>query len=214
MRGTLKFARVAASLSALFLVLAASAAAQSRAGGAGHPAGIAPSVRVVPIRPGSRVGTPLNPNFAPIGTVPGLSFNIQALAAADRRNRSRAPRGEVSTPLLWYSPYYSPYADYYEAPQPPYDYGYAPQQTAAPPSEPAPEPLSAEPQTPPPDVGQFVLVRLDGHVIFAVAFMAVDGRVTYVTREGLRRSFPISELDKDATRQMNEANGTSVSLPD
>ena len=70
-----------------------------------------------------------------------------------------------------------------------------------------------EPQPPPPEVGQFVLVRLDGQVLFAVAFTTVNGRLTYVTREGLRRSFPVSELDKDATRQMNDANGASVSLP-
>ena len=74
--------------------------------------------------------------------------------------------------------------------------------------------MSAELQPPPPDVGQFVLVRLDGQVIFVSAFMAVDGRITYVTREGVRRSFPISELDKQATRQINEANGTDISLPD
>ena len=174
----------------------------------------------MPIRPGATVGTPLNPNFAPIRNVPGLSFNIQALAAADRRNFRRSRRGGVVAPLLWYSPYYSPYLDYDEEPEPPYDYSYGYQPPPLPPrptpAQPVPSegPLvSATPQAPPPDVGQFALVRLDGQVIFASAFMATNGRVTYVTREGIRRSFPISELDKDATRQMNEANGTSISLP-
>ena len=176
----------------------------------------------MPIRPGATVGTPLNPNFAPIRNVPGLSFNIQALAAADRRNARRSRRGGVA-PLLWYSPYYSPYLDYDEEPEPPYDYTYGYQQPQPPP-QPAPAPpqylpneaptVSFGPSAPPPDVGQFALVRLDGQVIFASAFMATNGRVTYVTREGIRRSFPLSELDKDATRQMNEANGTSISLPD
>lgn len=234
MAGTAKSAGTVAVLVAMGLVVAASASAQSHTSTFGHPAGrIAPRVRPVPIRPGSTVGTPLNPNFAPIGTVPGLSFNIQALAAADRHRRGR--RGEVVTPFLWYAPYYSPYLDYDETPEPPYDYsegqpqaypypqgypyprGYGYPRSVPPPtqpSEPVPPPANAEPQAPLPDVGQFVLVRLDGQVIFASAFMVANGRVTYVTREGIRRSFPISELDKDATRQMNEANGTSVSLPD
>ena len=234
MAGTANLIRAVVTFVALGVVIAASASAQSHASTFGHPAGrIAPRVRPVPIRPGSTVGTPLNPNFAPIGTVPGLSFNIQALAAADRHRRGH--RGQVVTPFVWYAPYYTPYLDYDEEPEPPYDYsegqpqaypytqgyqypqGYGYPQSAPPPAqppEPAPPPASSEPQPPPPDVGQFVLVRLDGQVIFASAFMAANGRVTYVTREGIRRSFPISELDKEATRQMNEANGTSVSLPD
>jgi hypothetical protein len=67
---------------------------------------------------------------------------------------------------------------------------------------------------PPPELGQLILVRRDGKVLLAVAFTVRDGDVTYVTTEGTRRSFPVSELDKEATRQMNDANGTSVSLPD
>ena len=229
----LKVVGFVSALVALSLALSAAALAQSHGGGAaggiGHPAGnIAPRTRPMPIRPGATVGTPLNPNFAPIRTVPGLSFNIQALAAADRRNARRSRRGGVVAPLLWYSPYYSPYLDYDEEPQPPYDYSYGqpqnygqtlsygqPQyrQAVTPPAQPVEPSASLEPQAPPPDVGQFALVRLDGQVIFVSAFMTVSGRVTYVTREGIRRSFPISELDKDATRQMNEANGTSISLP-
>lgn len=221
MAGKVKCARFLASAGSLLLLIGAGAAAQSHGGGLGHPAGGAVrSARVAPIRPGSRVGTPLNPNFAPIGTVPGLSFNLQGLAAADRRNFARGRGGQFGTPLLWYSPFYTPYLDYsYDQPQPPYDYEQLPQQQSPQAaqfdqSEPAPAPEAAEPQPPPPEVGQFVLVRMDGRVIFASAFTTVDGRVTYITREGLRRSFPLSELDKDATREMNEANGTSVSLPD
>jgi hypothetical protein len=207
-------------LAVVLLSFASSSAAQVRG------AAIARSmpVRAIPIRVGGirqaqRVGTPLQPNFGPISRVPGLSFNIQALAPADRRARRR---GQFVTPLLWYSPFYSPYVDYsYDQPQPPYDYYYqqpppaprtAPQPPRFAPSEPSS--ASAEPQPPPPELGQFILVRLDGQVVFAVAFTTVNGRVTYVTREGLRRSFPVAELDKDATRQMNDANGTSVSLPD
>ena len=66
---------------------------------------------------------------------------------------------------------------------------------------------------PPPELGQLILVRRDGKVLLAVAFTVRNGDLTYVTTEGARRSFPVSELDKEATRQMNDANGTSVSLP-
>jgi hypothetical protein len=80
-----------------------------------------------------------------------------------------------------------------------------------------PAPRAVEPQTPappPPELGQLILVRRDGQVLLAVAFTTNRGQLTYITRDGTRRSFPVSELDKDATRQMNEANGTSVSLPE
>lgn len=206
-------------LAVLLLPFASSAAAQVRGVGIGRPM----PMRSAPIRAGGfrrmqRAGTPLNPNFGPISRVPGLSFNIQALAPADRRARRR---GRFVTPFLGYSPFYSPYEDdSYDEPQPPYDYQQQlppPPQTAAQPPQFAPsEPssASAEPQPPPPEVGQLILVRLDGRVVFAVAFTTVNGRLTYVTREGLRRSFPVAELDKDATRQMNDANGTSISLPD
>ena len=200
-------------LVALLLSFAPRASAQAHSAGIAHSG----SARPAPIRPGGRVATPLQPNFAPIARVPGLAFNVQSLAATGRPGFGRR-RGQIVTPLLWYAPFYSPYADYsYEAPQPPYDDQQPPQQAAAPPPQYAPgeQPAASEElEPPPPEVGQFILVRLDGQVVFAVAFTSVDGRLTYVTREGLRRSFPVAELDKDATRQMNDANGTSVSLPD
>ena len=203
-------------LVALLLPIASSAAPQAR----GASIGRASSMRAAPtrgIRPAQLVPTPLQPNFAPIARVPGLAFNVQSLAATGRPGFSRR-RDQAAAPLLWYSPFYSPYADYsYDAqqPQPPYD-DQQPPQAAAPPSQFAPSDAysaSDELQPAPPEVGQFILVRLDGQVVFAVAFTAVDGRLTYVTREGLRRSFPVSELDKQATLQMNDANGTSISLP-
>jgi len=213
---------IAKAVGLVFLGAVLSLAFSAEAAAQVHSAGAAGSIHSAPIRsgggirPAGRVGTPLQPNFAPLYTVPGLSFDIRSLAAASRPGFGRR-RGQYVSPFLWYYPFYSPYADYSYEVQPPYEY---PQQEAQPAPSPAPaapseEPsVSAELQPPPPDVGQFVLVRLDGQVIFVSAFMAVDGRITYVTREGVRRSFPISELDKQATRQINEANGTDISLPD
>lgn len=63
------------------------------------------------------------------------------------------------------------------------------------------------------DAGQLILVRRDGQILQTVAFMASGERLTYITPNGVRRSFPIAELDKDATRQMNDASGSTVALP-
>jgi len=69
----------------------------------------------------------------------------------------------------------------------------------------APEPLH--------DAGEFVLVRRDGRLVFAVAFAAEGDQLTYVTREGVRRALPLAELDIETTRRMNEERGTTIHLP-
>jgi hypothetical protein len=108
-----------------------------------------------------------------------------------------------------YPPYGSAVPDYYTQ-QPQF---MIPQPGALAPAENAPSAALPAP-VPPPELGQLILVRRDGKVLLAVAFTVRNGELTYVTTEGARRSFPVSELDKEATRQMNDANGTSVSLPD
>jgi hypothetical protein len=184
------------------------------------------------------VGTPLNPNFAPLRGVPGLGFDYSHLAAIQGASRGRfgrggRDRGGFFTPLFFgglpYYPYDYPYDTEYPydnvAPAPDNYTGagqqpifVVPQQqpnTSAP-AEPAPS-QAATPQAPPPpppELGQLILVRSDGEVLLAVAFTVSKGRLTYITNEGTKRSFPVSELDKQATQQMNDANGTSVSLPE
>src|SRR5581483_8903513 len=88
-----------------------------------------------------------------------------------------------------------------------------PQQTLAGASAGSAPSAPAATQAPPPELGQLILVRRDGQIVMAVAFTVRNGQLTYVTNEGTRRSFPVSELAKDTTRQMNEANGTFVSIP-
>jgi hypothetical protein len=69
------------------------------------------------------------------------------------------------------------------------------------------------PQTEPVrDVGEFVLVRRDGRILFASMFSVVGDQLLYVTPEGMRRRIPLAELDGDATQQMNEARGTTVQI--
>ena len=63
-----------------------------------------------------------------------------------------------------------------------------------------------------PDVGNFILVRRDGRLLFASVFSVVGSQVQYVTPEGIRRTLAISDLDAVATQQMNEARGTTVEI--
>ena len=66
---------------------------------------------------------------------------------------------------------------------------------------------------PPREAAEYVLLRRDGRLLFAVAF-STDGRLlTYITREGVRRSVPLADLDLEATRRMNEERGITVHLP-
>jgi hypothetical protein len=62
------------------------------------------------------------------------------------------------------------------------------------------------------DVGDFILVRRDGRVLFASLFSVVGTQLQYVTPEGIRHTLAMSDLDADATQQMNEARGTTVQI--
>jgi len=80
-------------------------------------------------------------------------------------------------------------------------------------AQPAPAPQPAVEQPPLPDPGEFVLVQRDGRLLFAVAFTAQPGHVVYVTKEGLRRSISLDQLDVDTTLRMNEERGSSIQIP-
>jgi hypothetical protein len=76
-------------------------------------------------------------------------------------------------------------------------------------SEPQPERAAA----PDPDPEQFVFVRRDGGLVFAVAYTWENGTLRYVTPEGLRRSMGRDALDLDATQQFNEQRGLNFRGP-
>jgi hypothetical protein len=186
----------------------------------------ASSVRRAPL-----VGTALVPNFAPIpggsAAVPGLGFDYDHVVAVGRSRRTpsgRPHRAQFVTPIFFDAglPLYD-YADLgYDTQLQPQQPGTPtvivlqpppqPAEMQPPPAAPAPD---AAPATPDPvrDVGDFILVRRDGQVALAAAFTTSGDRLTYVTREGTRRSFPVAELDTVATRQMNDANGTTLTFP-
>lgn len=71
---------------------------------------------------------------------------------------------------------------------------------------------AAPPEEPVRDVGEFILVRRDGRILFASMFSVVGEQVLYITPEGMRRTIAVEELDADATQQMNEARGTTVQI--
>jgi hypothetical protein len=80
----------------------------------------------------------------------------------------------------------------------------------------AQQPISSEApdatETPVPDIGDFILVRRDGRIVFASLFSVIGKQVRYITPEGTRRTLALADLDSDATQQMNEARGTTVRL--
>ncbi len=77
----------------------------------------------------------------------------------------------------------------------------------------APAPLVEAASTVPGESDQFVFVRRDGTVFFAVAYAWENGTLRYVTGEGLRHTVAEDTLDLDATRQFNEQRGLSFRLP-
>jgi len=77
------------------------------------------------------------------------------------------------------------------------------------PSAPAAQPPFYEPEA---SASELVFIRRDGSLLFAVAYTVRAARVVYVTRDGLRRSVPLADLDLDASREMNEARGSFLQL--
>ena len=63
------------------------------------------------------------------------------------------------------------------------------------------------------DNEEFVFVRRDGTLFFAVAYSWEKGTLHYITSQGLPRTITEDTLDLDATRQFNEQRGLSFRLP-
>jgi len=173
--------------------------------------------------------------------VPGLGFDYSHLAAiGGSRGHGRGffPGHDRNRPFLAYFPffgggYYLPlYDDYDEGPaaeeqqaeavEPDYypgSYPY-PESYPAPPRPgdtpegfPAPAPVTSAAATPERPADQYVFVRRDGTLFFAVAYTWDSGNLRYVTSEGLRRSVAGETLDLDATQQFNEQRGLIFRIP-
>ena len=173
--------------------------------------------------------------FAPISVqqllnpVPGLGFDFAHLAAINRNLDVRALVDPVTqqrlalserilreTGATSFAPIFFPWSGAAFSQPPVVVILQQPPATAAP-TEPAPAPAppaaaQAVPEQPVPDVGEFVFVRRNGTLLFVVAFRQQDDRVIYVTREGLRLSVLVADLDVDATLRINEDRGTDLHL--
>ena len=182
-------------------------------------AAVSPAIRQVRYIQKSPAGQ-VTLGFSSFGNSAGLA---RAFRNYPPSNRIRGGRGgpAVFVPILYNGyPYYV--GDYYgdssnydqpQQPQPiadqqPVPVAQQPDDSANyAPASPMPPPV-----TPVRDVGEFVLVRRDGQILFASAFMVGTTQLTYINLEGIRRTLPLAELDADATQQMNEARGTTVQI--
>ena len=166
------------------------------------------------------VGTAAFPSdFVP---VPGLGFDMVHLAATRGTGAGRHRRQQpIAFPFidggffLSSPPVFVEEAAAPEAPQEENTESYvaeAPRharvmQTT--PVRPQVEEMSSTPQP----TEEFVFVRRDGTVFFAVAYAWENGTLRYVTSEGLRHSIARETLDLSATQQFNEQRGLSFRLP-
>ena len=71
----------------------------------------------------------------------------------------------------------------------------------------------AEQPGPQADVPEYVFVRRDGTVFFAVAYSWDQGSLRYISSEGTRRSVSRDMLDLKATQQFNEERGLTFRSP-
>lgn len=152
--------------------------------------------------------------------VPGLGFDYPHYFAV-HPNAGRGFRRDSGFVIPFIDGgFYMPvpmYADQGAPPPPPDDSEAAsqpppPEQTAARDSDSdLRDRMRAEPL--PPEETEYVFVRRDGSLIFAVAYSLINDRLQYVTTEGIRRTIPLTTLDLGATQQFNEQRGVSIRLP-
>ena len=69
------------------------------------------------------------------------------------------------------------------------------------------------PSAPQPEEEQYVFVRRDGGLLFAVAYSWDDSMLRYITPDGIRRSITREALDLQATEQFNEQRGVNFHAP-
>jgi hypothetical protein len=70
-----------------------------------------------------------------------------------------------------------------------------------------------KPSAPLPPSPEYIFVRRDGTVFFAVAYSWQNGNLQYVTQDGFRKLASLSTLDLDATSQFNEQRGLVFRSP-
>jgi len=164
------------------------------------------------------------PIFSTNTTVPGLGFDYPHLAAVNpRHGRGRSGFGQngsfgfggflLSSPEIIVENPQAVEEAQQAAPEevaPNFvagDDGRGPQRQYTPRTSPAPAPEPAV------DASEYVFVRRDGRLLFAVGYSWDNGTLRYVTRDGVRKSVTQDNLDMDATLQFNEQRGLSFRVP-
>jgi hypothetical protein len=197
--------------------------------GTGRPSGSA-NARARQFRSGRGAGV----DFSEDSNVPGLGFDAVHVAAT-RRNRGRdrehgGDRGNESGvlfPFFGGGGYYVPtgpdmVADAQGDGQAVDD---AEDQGPGPDDRPTDRPsdraarmgksgrVPIEQPAPQADVPEYVFVRRDGTVFFAVAYSWENGLLRYISSEGMRRSVSRDTLDLKATEEFNEQRGMTFRSP-
>ncbi len=67
--------------------------------------------------------------------------------------------------------------------------------------------------SPLPPSSEYIFVRRDGSVFFAVAYSWINGDLQYITKDGFRKLASGGTLDLDATTQFNEQRGVPFHSP-
>jgi hypothetical protein len=169
-------------------------------------------------------------NIPGLNNVPGLGFDYeflnainqnfaeqafinpateQEIALAERLSRFNTGFGDGFIPF-WGGGYYEEPAE--EQQQPAVAEEQEP--ASAPPESQndSAESAPVEEPAPLPDIGEFVLVLHNGNQIKAVGFTHQNNEIVYITKDGLRGSFPATDLDAAATQQINQQHGTPLQL--
>jgi hypothetical protein len=73
--------------------------------------------------------------------------------------------------------------------------------------------LPMEQPGPQADAPEYVFVRRDGTLFFAVAYSWENGSLRYISSEGMRRSVSRDALDLKATEEFNEQRGMTFRSP-
>jgi hypothetical protein len=155
--------------------------------------------------------------------VPGLGFDMAHLAATRGPEAVGAGRHRHRTPVFFpfldggfFLPSSPVVIEEAVAPEAPQEENAETEVTETPRRtrviQPAPPPVE-EARAVPRQTEEFVFVRRDGTLFFAVAYAWENGTLRYVTSEGLRRSVARETLDLNATQQFNEQRGLNFRLP-
>lgn len=165
--------------------------------------------------------SPGAPFFDNSNPVPGLGFDYVHFFAVHPNWGASHPVTGVVLPFFGGGGFYIPVPYYTEStPQEEAQENVSNEQPesnrrayAQEPSASAPSRSTSYSPSPSEPVAEFVFVKRDGSTLFAVAYILLNDKVQYVTKEGLRRSVALDSLDFAATQKFNEELGNTINLP-